>query len=152
MGNNSGAIESSYLPEALLLTSQGAKGIADDIARARKVGVGSGGGQLNIGKVKDLSKSNGWKEGDYILNLPDQGTPKANWQQNSSRLRQEMNNNKPIKDVSMNTYDSSIDLGSPRDPLRYSFTGMERNMLNYKGWVPDLKLVSGSNYKMKVID
>ena len=40
----------------------------------------------------------GWKEGDRMLNLPNQGSPKANWTQNAGRLREEMGNGEPIFD------------------------------------------------------
>jgi hypothetical protein len=37
-----------------------------------------------------------------MLYLPDQGAPKANWKQNSGRLREEMRKGKPIYDSYIN--------------------------------------------------
>ena len=47
-------------------------------------------GSLTIGRVGDIRKPGGLEPNDYVLNLPNQGSPKANWKQNSSRLREAM--------------------------------------------------------------
>ncbi len=56
-----------------------------------------------IGKVDDLNAPGAIKPGENTLlkHLPNQGNPKANWKQNSSVLRQEMNKGKPIRDASV---------------------------------------------------
>jgi hypothetical protein len=56
--------------------------------------------------------------------LPNLGNPKANWQQNSGVLRQEMNRGLPIRDASP---------GHMRGP----FLNAERNLLRDRGWTFD---------------
>jgi RHS repeat-associated protein len=77
-------------------------------------------GSVAIGRVKDLQKL---KKGEKSLldRLPDQGSPKANWKQNSGVLRQEMGKSKPIRDA------------SPGDTSG-QFLNAERNLLESHGW------------------
>ena len=84
-----------------------------------------------IGKVDDLNAPGALKPGENTLlkHLPDQGNPQANWKQNSSVLRQEMNKGKPIRDASVDAN------GQLRDNT--GFLRAERNLLENKGWTYD---------------
>jgi|GEM_PF-4718987 len=57
-----------------------------------------GQGGLNLFKwgAEQTGKSSGWKAGDYILHLPNKGTPKLNWKANYGALRREMRLCNPI--------------------------------------------------------
>ena len=81
------------------------------------------GGVTVIGRVKDLQKL-GPGEKSLLDRLPDLGSPKANWQQNSGVLRQEMNRGLPIRDASVG------DTGG-------QFLNAERNLLRDRGWTFD---------------
>lgn len=63
------------------------------------------GGPANavIGKVGDLNAPGAIGDNEYTLldQLPDQGSPHANWSQNSGVLRQEMGRGVPIRDASI---------------------------------------------------
>jgi RHS repeat-associated protein len=78
-----------------------------------------------VGRVKDLQNL---KQGEKSLldRLPDQGSPKANWKQNSGVLRQEMGKGEPIRDA------------SPGDTAG-QFLNAERNLLTDRGWTFDSK-------------
>jgi len=86
-------------------------------------------GGLNLFKWgKDTTtKASGWKEGDFMLHLPNQGSPKANWAQNSSRLREEMSKGNPIFDSYRNP---ATGARIPTD----GFLRAERNLLETRGW------------------
>jgi RHS repeat-associated protein len=88
-------------------------------------------GGLVIGKLKDVSKADGWRTGDHTPNLPERGSTKANWQQNSSELRAAENNGKPIRDVSTDAN------GNLRD--NSGFLKAERNLLENRGRIYDPK-------------
>ena len=75
-----------------------------------------------IGKMKDL-ETIGTKEIRVADYLPNKGDPKLNWQQNSSILRQVMNEGKPIRDASPFS-----------GKITNDFLGMERNLLQNHGW------------------
>jgi hypothetical protein len=85
-------------------------------------------GGLNLFKWKDATSttSSGWREGDRFLYLPNQGSQKANWAQNSSRLRQEMQSGQPIFD-SFRKADGSLKETT-------GFLNAERNLLQNRGW------------------
>lgn len=85
-------------------------------------------GTTVIGRVKDLQNL---KKGEQSLlnRLPDRGSVKANWKQNSGVIRQEISKGKPIRDA------------SPGDTSG-QFLNAERNLLRDKGWAFDSK----SNY------
>ena len=88
-------------------------------------------GGVNLYKWgEDQTKIGGWKTGDRTLYLPDQGTPKLNWQQNSSRLRAEMSQGQPIYDTYV---DSKTGLQRPTAPG--SFLGAERYLLESHRWI-----------------
>ena len=84
-----------------------------------------------IGKVKDLG-SVGDNEYTLLNKLPDQGSPKANWKQNSSVLRQELSRGIPIGDASVGPDGSLIQYPG-------SFLNAERTLLRTRGWVYDPK-------------
>jgi len=88
-------------------------------------------GGLVIGKLKDVGKADGWRTGDHTANLPDRGSTKANWQQNSSELRAAESNGKPIRDVSSDAN------GNLRD--NSGFLKAERNLLENRGRIYDSK-------------
>jgi hypothetical protein len=68
----------------------------------------------------------GWRDGDYFLLLPNQGSVAANWAQNSSRLREVMRNRKPI-------FDSYVDNAGNLIPTR-GFLNAERELLINRRW------------------
>ena len=79
----------------------------------------------HIGKVDDLK---GIPRNQTLLDdLPNLGNPKANWKQNSSVLRKEMNKGNPIRDASAHLPDN-------HPKVKGSFLGAERNLLRSKGW------------------
>jgi hypothetical protein len=78
-----------------------------------------------IGRVKDL-KALQSGERSLLDRLPDLGSPKANWKQNSGVLRQEMSLSRPIRDASPG------DTGG-------QFLNAERNLLRDRGWTFDPK-------------
>ncbi|MGA8671855.1 MAG: hypothetical protein WB679_18375, partial [Terracidiphilus sp.] len=59
-------------------------------------------GRVVIGKMADLQAEGTVRSGERALadDLADMGNPKANWAQNSSKLREVMSDGKPIRDVS----------------------------------------------------
>ncbi len=61
--------------------------------------------------------------GERTLDQPDLGDPKANWAQNSSKLREAMSGGNPIRDVSA---------GKPGSDT--GFLRAERNVLENQGW------------------
>lgn len=86
-------------------------------------------GNLVIGKVGDLTKAGALREGERTLlsELPNLGSPKANWAQNSGRLRAAMGESSPIRDA---TVDSAGNLINNTGFLR-----AERNLLDSRGWI-----------------
>ena len=80
-----------------------------------------------IGKMKDLNAPGKIVYGEFKVAdyLPDQGSPKANWKQNSGILRSVIREGVPIKDVS-------------EYPMQNAgFLGAERNLLEMMGWAYD---------------
>ena len=78
-----------------------------------------------IGKLKDLENL-GPGENTLLDRLPNQGSPKLNWQQNSGVLRSEMGKGLPIRDASV---DGAGNLSDNTGFLR-----AERNLLQDRGW------------------
>ena len=101
---------------------------------AKAAGVGEPPPTTVIGKLPDLNKPGAIKAGEKTLeaSLPDKGSPKANWKQNSGVLREEMGKGQPIRDASVNPK-----TGALRDNT--GFLGAERNLLQNKGWTYDPK-------------
>lgn len=86
-------------------------------------------GGLNLFKFGDSTSTTatGWRNGDYFLNLPNQGSPAANWAQNSSALRSAMSEGNPI-------FDSYIDTSTGQQIPTTGFLNAERNQLENNGW------------------
>lgn len=59
------------------------------------------GGGVVIGKMDDLTAPGALRRGERLLDLPNRGSPRANWEQNSSRLREAMRPGNPIRDASI---------------------------------------------------
>jgi RHS repeat-associated protein len=85
------------------------------------LGIAGGTAPVVIGKVADLKE--GVQPGERTLDLPDQGNPQSNWAQNSGRLREAMNEGRPIRDASA---------GNPGSNT--GFLRAERNLLQDHGW------------------
>ena len=89
--------------------------------------VGSQGG-LNLFKwgAGQTERSIGWKTGDYMLHLPDKGTPALNWKANYGALRREMELGNPIFETFV----------YPNGALRPTggFLNAERVTLQSRGW------------------
>jgi hypothetical protein len=86
-----------------------------------------------IGRMNDLN-SVGANEFRIADSLPHQGSPGANWRQNSSVLRRCMRHTSRIRDAS--SFDSIADprLGVIGTRHENSFLHMERNLLYNRGW------------------
>ncbi len=69
-------------------------------------------------------------ENSLLKHLPNQGSPKANWRQNSSVLRQEIRKGNPIRDTGVKPDGTLIDYPG-------SFLNAERNVLRNQGWAFD---------------
>ena len=80
-----------------------------------------------IGKQSDLEQPGSLREGERTLDLPDQDSPRANWKQNSSRLREAMQEGRPIRDVSVNPVTGQLEKNS-------GFLRAERELLRNRGW------------------
>ncbi|EQA45783.1 intein N-terminal splicing domain protein [Leptospira broomii serovar Hurstbridge str. 5399] len=110
--------------------AQGAKEAEKAVTAAAKEGEAGG---LNLFKWNDPTSTNpsGWKQGDRFLLLPNKGNPRANWEQNYSRLREEMVKGKPI-------YESFVDsFGNLKPTKSGSFLNAERYTLRTRGWTYD---------------
>lgn len=78
-----------------------------------------------IGKVGDL-KNLAPGERALLDRMPNLGSPKSNWRQNSSVLRQEMALRRPIRDASVDSNGRLIN--------NTGFLRAERNLLESRGW------------------
>jgi hypothetical protein len=78
-----------------------------------------------IGKLSDLGHL---RQGEQTLldRLPNLGSPKANWAQNSSVLRGEIRKGVPIRDASVNAKGELLN--------NTGFLRAERDVLENKGW------------------
>jgi hypothetical protein len=92
-------------------------------------------GEYVIGKEADL-ESGGVRPGEIRLshegNMPDLGSPKANWGQNSSLLRQAMSRGLPIRDASVDPITGELLYNEGP-----SFLNAERLTLSNRGWTYD---------------
>ena len=106
-----------------LLARQAAKQAARHAAKA------STQGGLNLFKwgAPQTTKATGWKTGDYMLHLPNKGTPKLNWKANYGSLRKEMGLGKPIFDSYRLPNGNLIPTGG--------FLNAERFILQSRGWI-----------------
>ncbi len=82
-------------------------------------------GGLVIGKLPDLGKSTGWREGDNTLNLPPLPPGPGRWEQNAQALQRAINQGKPIRDISPTKGGGFLD--------------RERALLQQNGWKFDPK-------------
>jgi hypothetical protein len=91
-----------------------------------KVAKGVKVGRAVIGKLDDLARI-GPDEHTLLKHLPDRGSPRANWAQNSSVLRREMGKGNPIRDASVDPKTGALlnDTG---------FLRAERDLLRNRGW------------------
>jgi RHS repeat-associated protein len=80
-----------------------------------------------IGKMSDLNRLGELKPGESTLNLPDKGSPRANWQQNASRLREAMREGQLIRDASVDPATGALRNNA-------GFLRAERNLLRSQGW------------------
>ena len=79
-----------------------------------------------IGKLDDLGSL---RPGENTLrkHLPDQGSPRLNWEQNSRVLRTEMGKGLPIRDASVNPVTGALERNT-------GFLRAERELLLNRGW------------------
>jgi hypothetical protein len=112
--------------DLLVAGTAAAGGLGGAGEAAEEGGAEAGSESIVIGKVRDL---NNLGEGERTLDLPDMGSPKANWDQNAGRLRQEMGSGRPIRDASLDRFGELTD--------NTGFLRAERNLLSDHGWVFD---------------
>lgn len=93
------------------------------------VAKGADKGGLNLFKQgkETTTKPGGWKDGGFMLHLADKGSAKANWKQNSGRLREQMNKGNPI-------YDSYRDVKTGQQIQTGGFLNAERKLIESRGW------------------
>jgi RHS repeat-associated protein len=89
-------------------------------------------GGLNLFKwgKETTTRDVDWKEGDFMLYLPDKGSPRANWKQNAGRIREEMSKGSLI-------FDSYRDPVTGERIVTGGFLRAERNLLESHGWKYD---------------
>jgi RHS repeat-associated protein len=85
-------------------------------------------GGVAIGKMADLNAPGALRAGERQLDLPNLIEPKANWAQNSSKLREIMAEGRPIRDV------SAEPVTGGRLANNTGFLRAERNLLENHGW------------------
>ena len=85
-------------------------------------------GGLNLYKWNDITstRATGWRTGDRMLTVPWEGSAKATWMENASRLRQEMRSGAPI-------FETYVDQAGNLIPTK-GFLNAERNLLLNRGW------------------
>lgn len=110
-------------------------------ATARSVAAESAGGRAVIGRMDDLTAPGALRPGEYTIadKLPNLGSPRANYYQNMSVLREEMRRGVPIRDASAykpDSFPAPLQL-NPGRTIRQTFTGAERNLLSNRGWTFD---------------
>jgi hypothetical protein len=90
--------------------------------------------QTVIGKVDDLTAPGAIGPGERSLlsRLPDQGSPRANYAQNSSILRQEMRRGMPIRDATVDPLTGELANNT-------GFLRLERDILRGHEWWFDSK-------------
>jgi len=95
---------------------------------AESLDAAAGGTTTVIGKLDDL-KNLATGERSLLDRLPNLGSPKANWEQNSGVLRQEMELGRPIRDASVDSAGALIN--------NTGFLRAERALLESRGWTYD---------------
>ncbi|GAA4439043.1 hypothetical protein GCM10023091_20670 [Ravibacter arvi] len=93
---------------------------------AAKTGTQGGLNLFKFGKPTTTT-AEGWKTGDRMLKMYDQGSPKLNWKQNSGFLRREMHSGNPIFDSYRYPNGQQIPTGG--------FLNAERKLLESRGWI-----------------
>ena len=79
----------------------------------------------------------GWRQGDRMLYLPNQGSAQSNWVQNAGRLRQEMRAGEPIFD-SYRDMATGLQIPAGTSPASGGrFLNAERRLLESRGWIYD---------------
>jgi hypothetical protein len=110
----------------------------DSLLAANKAGAAERGG-LNLFRagpdgLATREAATGWKEGDRMLKLYNQGSPQANWAQNAGRLRQEMGAGNPIFD-SYRDAATGLQIQAGVTPTSGGrFSNAERKLLESRGW------------------
>ncbi len=89
-------------------------------------------GGVVLGRTSELGEG-ALGPGERTLNLPDLGDPKANWAQNSGRLREAMAEGKPIRDAHVDGAGNLI-RDNPSQGGGGAFLKAERNLLENHGW------------------
>jgi RHS repeat-associated protein len=86
-------------------------------------------GGLNLFKwdAPQTKIATGWKTGDYMLHLPNKGTPKLNWKANYGAVRREMGFGKPIFESYKLPNGDLIPTGG--------FLNAERSIFQGRGWI-----------------
>lgn len=102
------------------------RGFGSSIRGAAKGGAEGGLNLFKFGKPTTTT-AEGWKTGDRMLKMFDQGSPKLNWKQNSGFLRQEMRSGNPIFDSYRYPNGQQIPTGG--------FLNAERKLLESRGWI-----------------
>ena len=112
---------------AMVLGAKG--GVKAPAATTTNAAKGGSQGGLNLFKwgAEQTTKSTGCKSGDYMLYLPNKGTPKLNWKANYGSLRREMGLGKPIYDSYRLPNGNLIPTGG--------FLNAERFTLQSRGWI-----------------
>jgi RHS repeat-associated protein len=112
-----------------ILTSGATRAVV--ISAGEDAANGTAEGGLNLFKfgAEQTTKSGGWKTGDRMLKMFDQGSPKLNWKQNSGFLRREMGTGNPIFD--------SYRLPNGNLIPTKGFLNAERNLLQSRNWIYD---------------
>ena len=104
-------------------------GTAADAVRVTRIPALPSDARLTLFKWgrESTTGSTGWADGDFMLFLPNRGSPKANWSQNSSRLREVMRAKRLISDSYRNPATGE------QFPTR-GFLQAERKLLESSGW------------------
>ena len=120
----------ALLGAVLILPGRTSKATQESVSlvRSSAAKIGEEGG-LNLFKWADETTltSKGWKGNDFMLYLPDKGSAKANWKQNSGYLREQMKKGYPIKD-------SFRDAKTGQQLQTGGFLNAERKLLESRGW------------------
>lgn len=99
-------------------------------------------GGLNLFKwgEKTTTTTQGWKTGDYMLHLPDKGTPALNWKANYGSLRREMNLGNPIYETFVHPDGALMSTGGFLNAERFTFQnrGWVYNP-SQRAWLPPIK-------------
>jgi len=101
--------------------------VASEANIASKGAINRGGLNLFKWGSEQTGKEAGWRVGDYMLHLPNRGTPKLNWKANYGSLRYEMNLGRPIFD--------SYRLPNGNLIPTNGFLNAERYILQSRGWI-----------------